>query len=243
MLKAIESLSTEMFVIHYGKTDEKETISRMLDSLLNGKQFENGIDIGAGNGSVTAPIHSRCRHLDILDIVKHYNDVLAFKFPDVNIINTDVLDYNFEKKYDIILFSHVLYYLPEEQWATITEKLYQQLNRNGLLILIHMKFDPMHLLFEKISKHYGYHYMLFDDFKAQLSNLPKPEIYSYDMKTFFRPMDDIRLYLTNLFRLDDDKYLDQCADEIDQFKARLIEEDNIKYLPGYNEIMIFKKSE
>jgi 16S rRNA (adenine1518-N6/adenine1519-N6)-dimethyltransferase len=78
---------------HY-LTNEK-ICSEIVDSFkLNGE--DHVIEIGPGQGAITGFILEKTKNLSVIEIDKNNCEILKAKFPNLNIINEDILNYSFD---------------------------------------------------------------------------------------------------------------------------------------------------
>jgi len=112
-----------------------------LSRLARTKTF---LDIGVGNGDLTKRFAQYFVNVTVVDKNKDsLNNVPDYLAQTRNMviekIDSSILNYDlsvFDKKYDFILLSHVLYYIPFSQRLELVGKLYNLLNQDGLMVMI-----------------------------------------------------------------------------------------------------------
>jgi 2-polyprenyl-3-methyl-5-hydroxy-6-metoxy-1,4-benzoquinol methylase len=119
-------------------TDQKQKAKAWLTHYLNGLDSKQTvIDAGAGNGVLTTIL------------AKHFETVLAVE-PNENLLpelatageHVQILDQSImeavlnESSADLVLCSHVLYYIPQVEWDTILERLLHWTRPGGRIIII-----------------------------------------------------------------------------------------------------------
>ena len=78
---------------HY-LTDEK--ISRSIADSFKIEQEDHVIEIGPGQGAITGFILEKTANLSVIEIDKNNCEILEAKFPNLHIINEDILNYGFD---------------------------------------------------------------------------------------------------------------------------------------------------
>lgn len=213
--------SNEMKSLWYDTTDEKAQLTSMLNHILHGKHFHKGIDIGAGPGLISKPLYERCDELTLLEPLAIYQHELTLHFPQANIVIDSLQNYAFDC-YDIILFSHVLYYFVEEEWIDITSKIFHLLNQYGMLIVILLDvrwiFDLFH---DKLKNQIDVHSIKNMDYIHAISELANPVVYPYNNQSLLKNDISIVEYLSMFFRLDKHILQHHCREKIDFFKEKL----------------------
>jgi hypothetical protein len=77
----------------------------------------------------------------------------------------------FQQKYDLILLSHVLYYIPTDQRLNLLNKLYNQLNEDGSMIVIYNTGGSRYALGSYFSKEkFDHEYTSFEDLSSSLQS-------------------------------------------------------------------------
>lgn len=118
--------------------------------LIHGfKSFANMLDIGIGNGDLTKYLGQYYYHITVIDTssesFKNIPDYhLSTNFHNnmrgktkVKKIHGSIVDLDISsKQYDLILFSHILYYIQPDLRPALIDKLYNGLSKDGVLLII-----------------------------------------------------------------------------------------------------------
>ena len=111
--------------------------------LLNGKEV---LDLGVGKGYNSVLLSNFGFNVTGVDISKESLKYIEENFDCANLtlINKDVREFEIEKnKYDLILSSNVLHFMPKEDFLKIIKKIKENLKEDGLIyISVFSKEDP-----------------------------------------------------------------------------------------------------
>lgn len=111
--------------------------------LLNGKEV---LDLGVGKGYNSVLLSNFGFNVTGVDISKEYLKYIEENFDcsNLTLINKDVREFEIEKnKYDLILSSNVLHFIPKEDFLKIIKKIKENLKDDGLIyISVFSKEDP-----------------------------------------------------------------------------------------------------
>ncbi len=104
------------------------------------KSFGHLLDIGIGDCSVTKIVGRKFKEITLIDknkkIFKNISLSLFKKCSKLHLSNQCILDAPLERdKYDLILLSHTLYYIPKAQWPDLIKKLFSSLKKDGILFI------------------------------------------------------------------------------------------------------------
>lgn len=135
--------------LFYADSNEKNILREKISHILAGNRYQDAIDIGAGPGLVSEVLNNHAERLTLLEIMPEYYQALKDKFPDAQIKIESILDFEFHRNYDLILLSHVLYYISTSEWERILKKLYFHLRPGGKLIVIHCPCHRIHQIFKR----------------------------------------------------------------------------------------------
>ncbi|MHB8164255.1 MAG: class I SAM-dependent methyltransferase [Methanoregula sp.] len=98
---------------------------------------ERFLDIGAGGGHLTIPIARQFEMTTIVEPNPRQAEIFQRRCPDFRICNEYWKDIDLgDERFDLILCSHVLYYIPEGSWMQTVEKMYRHLSPGGCLIIV-----------------------------------------------------------------------------------------------------------
>ena len=97
------------------------------------------LDLGAGTGLLCSFILKKYpkASLTLIDLSEKMLEVakLRFKnFSNVTYLSEDYLNFNFDKKYDLIISALSIHHLPDDAKAKLFKNCYENLNSNGVFI-------------------------------------------------------------------------------------------------------------
>ena len=119
--------------------------------LLNGKEV---LDLGVGKGYNSVLLSNFGFNVTGVDISNESLKYIEENFDcsNLTLINKDVREFEIEKnKYDLILSSNVLHFMPKEDFLKIIKKIKENLKEDGLIyISVFSKEDPS----SKLNKHF-----------------------------------------------------------------------------------------
>ena len=111
--------------------------------LLNGKEV---LDLGVGKGYNSVLLSNFGFNVTGVDISNESLKYIEENFDcsNLTLINKDVREFEIEKnKYDLILSSNVLHFMPKEDFLKIIKKIKENLKEDGLIyISVFSKEDP-----------------------------------------------------------------------------------------------------
>lgn len=130
-------------------TDEKEKSATKLATVLRKELHEHSsiLDVGTGNGEYLQLALGKIELPDgvALNLVEPSEDLFEqleqrFKrnFPDehLEIIKSDLQDFESDEQFDVILMSHLFYHIPRATWAEQLAKALSLLKPTGKLIIV-----------------------------------------------------------------------------------------------------------
>ncbi len=129
----------EVFLKH---TDQKVNAKKRLDQLV--KQIPNRrvlIDAGAGNGQVTSWYSGKFEETKFnqtlaIEPNASLRDELRLTCPSCEVLPQKILEAKPKVLGDLILCSHVFYYIERDEWLANLQKLVSWLSDEGLLVVI-----------------------------------------------------------------------------------------------------------
>lgn len=144
----------EVFLKH---TNQKKVmrmwVSKLIDTLHHKHTF---IDAGAGEGESTSWFSPSFEKTIAIEPNPYLLEKLKKKLPHTIDINKEILDARPEARGDLILCSHVFYYIPKEQWMQHLEKLASWTSPSGVLVIVlqNAHTDCMEMLDHFFEKHF-----------------------------------------------------------------------------------------
>jgi hypothetical protein len=127
----------EAFKVFLAHTDEKAKIRHHLDGVIASlPERRTLIDVGAGNGTLTSWAGERFDKTIAIEPNPSLRDDLTRRCPRANVIPHRLAEVNFPPIGDLILCSHVLYYVRQEEWFPSLKKMASWLALQGVLVVI-----------------------------------------------------------------------------------------------------------
>jgi len=126
-LELFSSCSTE-------KGIELVKIGMVIRTLRKREAF---LDIGAGGGHLTVPISQHFQKTVVIEPNAVQAEILRRRCPDLEVIcdTWDGADL-FGREFDLILCSHVLYYIPSGTWPATIGRMHDRLAPGGCLVIV-----------------------------------------------------------------------------------------------------------
>ncbi|HOW56943.1 MAG TPA: class I SAM-dependent methyltransferase [Smithellaceae bacterium] len=116
------------------KSIELVKVGEVISGLAERNSF---LDIGAGGGDLTIPISQSFSETTIVEPNEKQVEYFKRRCPQFNIFNNSWDKINLAgKRFDFILCSHVLYYIPEGRWLTTIKKMYDHLHQGGRIAIV-----------------------------------------------------------------------------------------------------------
>jgi hypothetical protein len=144
-VKTYDTSSTDYknaFQVFLAHTDEKKQIHRWLSELVAALPARNVfIDAGAGNGQLTSRLQASFQHTIAIEPSPALRTALATNCPGAEIQGETILTAAPSRPADLVLCSHVLYYVPEHDWLDHLERLASWLAPTGVLAVLLQSHD------------------------------------------------------------------------------------------------------
>lgn len=124
----------------YEKEHRIEIVSKEIISKL--KNFSNFLDIGIGGAELTKFIGQHFQNITVIDnnmeSLANMPDFYGQQNANVTKICQSILDINLPaNNYDLILLSHTIYYIEDKFRLPLFDKLYNSLNKDGIISIIY----------------------------------------------------------------------------------------------------------
>jgi SAM-dependent methyltransferase len=95
------------------------------------------LDVGAGGGHLTVPVSEEFMTTTVVEPDPRQAAMFRTRCPHFRVYNEDWTNVHLEtEQFDLILCSHVLYYIPPGAWMGTIEKMYRHLAPGGSLIIV-----------------------------------------------------------------------------------------------------------
>jgi trans-aconitate methyltransferase len=125
------------FQVFLDHTDQKVNARRWLDGLVQTLPARRVfIDAGAGNGQVTAWYIEQFEQTIAIEPSPSLNADLRRTCPRAEVLQATILEARPADRGDLILCSHVLYYIPKSDWQTTVAKMASWLAPRGTLVVV-----------------------------------------------------------------------------------------------------------
>lgn len=112
--------------------------TKFLPTIL--ENHEKMLDVGCAEGRETKLFTKFFKEIVAVDIDKNKLNLfktLNLRNCQINLINMDILNFEFGYLgYDLILFSHSLYYINEKKWIPLLKSAYNSLKLGGIITII-----------------------------------------------------------------------------------------------------------
>lgn len=246
--KALDhTYSKRMEELYYSKTDEKKILSNLLKHILAGKIFENALDIGPGPGYISSPIVESSKKITMVEPLIGYEETLKSKFPNAKIVIDSIEKYSLDETYDLILMSHMLYYLDENKWLPICMKLYDNLPTGGCLIIVMMgdKGDWWRIVskyWDELRDYIRFEYIPASHFKQSLSGLAKTTSHEFDYEVVLDNEDMlIGCIGKDVLQLDNENIIGKYKEDFRAWSNKLTRRGNKIIFRANCEVIVLEK--
>ena len=140
--------------------------------------IENVLDIGSGNGFVASEIAKKYQNINVVGIDRNTKNINnsknKYKLKNLNFIKGDVINYKFEKYFDVIILSNILEHIDERN--KFIDQLINQTNPKLLFIRVPLFERDWEIPFQKKlninyftdEEHFIEHKI--DEFKNEMKN-------------------------------------------------------------------------
>jgi SAM-dependent methyltransferase len=143
----------EIFLTH---TDQKTKTIEWLTNLVNGFRSHGlFVDAGAGEGSITAALAKLFDRTIAIEPNRALRAELARRCPEAEVVEAPIGEARIASGADLVLCSHVLYYIPQNNWTDTLERLASWLGADGTaaVLLGNPNADSMALPREFFGRH------------------------------------------------------------------------------------------
>ncbi|GAA2404549.1 hypothetical protein GCM10010420_35100 [Streptomyces glaucosporus] len=125
------------FELFLAGTDEKAVTHEYLTELVE-RLPRRGLflDVGAGNGVTTRHVGRYFERVVAVEPSGHMRRALRRRCPDAVVLPEPVDRLDLDLRPDLVLCSHVLYYLPEEEWEPTVRRLLGWVAPGGELVVV-----------------------------------------------------------------------------------------------------------
>ena len=125
------------FQVFLDHTDQKRNAKRFLQSVVDSLPDRNVfIDAGAGNGEVTKAFAGEFSHTIAIEPNPHLLTQLKQAIPQADAIGAPILGANPKAQANFVLCSHVLYYIPADEWIAHLDRLVSWMSPTGVTVVV-----------------------------------------------------------------------------------------------------------
>lgn len=116
-----------------------EFFQKVVVPLLSG--FSSMLDVGPGDGGLCHILSNDFEEIVALDAnrepLRRVEDKLVGKDGKLIFVNKSIVDANLPRNhFNLVILSHILYYLDRSLWPRIIEKLFDSLSQGGVLVVV-----------------------------------------------------------------------------------------------------------
>ncbi|AOS65080.1 class I SAM-dependent methyltransferase [Actinoalloteichus hymeniacidonis] len=128
---------SQAFAAFLAHTDQKRRMWDHLESILEALPRRDVlIDAGAGEGGTTAWLSGSFRRTIAIEPNSQLRVTLQTVCPTATVLPTKILDTEPAERGDLVLNSHVLYYIPRQDWSPVLARLASWTSDTGQLIVV-----------------------------------------------------------------------------------------------------------
>ncbi len=204
------------------KSDEKDVLISKFKDIVGGGKHKSCLEIGLGT---TAHFSDSISNLFEDYAIVEKEDVKVDLPDNVRLINSDWEELELDRKYDVILASHVIYYFKDKEKAI--QKMFDSLNPEGIVVFVvngkDADYGVLKLKFsELINEEYHFTY----DVLREILEGKKIEEFSVPSTVGFKNAEDLFNTLKISFDMYPEEYLslkkEMCSFFKDNFKNKVI---------------------
>ncbi len=216
--------------------DEKEGLADLINETLTLKG--SFLDIGANDGKLGSLLEGDFNEKVAVEPNAEACDTLRNSGYEVHEMGYEKFDN--DKKFDFVLASHVLYYIPIEKWADVVEDMYNRVEKNGNLAVILTtggSYWDMCVNFfteKKANPNMATRKFISDAIETYLGKLQKKVITS----NISMPLNEAIEVFTTYAEASDD-----VAQLIERYLTARTDEDGITHLTNENTVLFIEKKE
>jgi len=240
-----QQFTEDLHRLCYEKSDEKQVLREKLQHYLDRKHFKHAIDLGAGPGFVANILDEHASKLTLLDITPEYESILKEKYPQAEVKIKSLLDVDLSVGYDLILLSHVLYYISEEIWFDLINQLYQQLPAGGMLIVCHGACDKIRDIFSKTKVNAGnVAYRPTKEINAMMQKVgPHIKDYYLSNSQYPGPINEetAKNFLQAFYGLENPNIVYEYPNELNEFMRLFKNQEDSTVFVFHSDVYVFEK--
>lgn len=203
LFSSLDEYYDHAFATFIKSTDQKENAKAWITNFLNGLDIKHtAIDAGAGNGVLTTIL---AKHFDTVQAVEPNETLLpelATAGANVEIRDESIMEAVLdESSADLVLCSHVLYYIPQSEWDDILNRLLFWTRAGGRIIIILQAEDTDCMKFFKTLRNEEFPIMKFMENFAKTATAHSVEVVRQSSTIRSQSREDLELILEFLLNL------------------------------------------
>lgn len=203
LFSSLDEYYDKAFSTFIKSTDQKENAKTWITDYLNGLDTKyNAIDAGAGNGVLTAIL---AKHFETVQAVEPNETLLpelATAGKNVAILDQSILEAMLpQASADLVLCSHVLYYIPQSEWDEIMKRLLYWTRPGGRIIIILQAEDTDCMKFFKKLRNEEFPILRFMDNFAHSGTAHSVDVLRQSSTIRSQSREDLELILEFLLNL------------------------------------------
>lgn len=218
----------ENFVNH---SDEKEKVESAILDILNTHRPQSLLNIGSGFDSLSTAKNFPASVEKITLVEKNTSYVQSYTDTKTEVVHADFEYWESDKKYDVIIASHVLYYFNDKKLAI--EKILSHLNPGGLALFVaHEPSKDYKKLKDFVLGFYGKkHTFTYDKLTAVLETLGcELEQISVDCRVSAKSSEELYKVLRLWFEMDLNSYYEHEKEVMGLFPNNVVEYTNVVFV-------------
>lgn len=231
----------------YDRTDEKVIVNALLEEVLSGRRFERALDVGGGEGAHAGVLAARSEQLTLLDVRADYRDHLQARYPQAKVVIEPAETFAPDSSFDLILISHLLYYIPTDQWRPLLEHYLSLTNDGGFLLVILNSdeadwYEVYQHFHAELGRYYGFYYTPWRAFRQSLALGPLKVIPYRSTVSFDTPQELADFCARGCLSIWDQQILERYEPEFCDFAQDLCNKAGGPELEIASEIVVIGKT-
>lgn len=118
---------------NYHDTDYLKPI---LDDFMKGLKGDKILEVGSAGGNVCNFFYCHGFVVTGIDFSGKLIKLAKEKYPSINFVQEDIVDYQTDEKFDGIFSCNTLFHLPDEDISSVLQNFKKMLNENGALMIV-----------------------------------------------------------------------------------------------------------
>jgi hypothetical protein len=176
-----EGAYREAFTRFLAGTDEKTNTHAYLRGILQQLPTRQVLlDVGPADGTTTRYLAPHFGRIVCIEPSEPMRRALTLSCPQAEVVSEPVAEAKIDVRADLVLLSHVLYYLPRDQWAATVSRIMEWMAPGGLLLVLLQNPDEACM---RMVQHFTGHRFDLRELADELAALPPGLIDSISLDT------------------------------------------------------------